>query len=318
MKPMNYGPLKVGVFYDGSYFSHISNYYNYVHPHKRRIHIGGLHDLVRELIAERTNGQARLCHIVDAHFFRGRFSARDANEKTNQLFYDRVFDDVLMYNNVETHYLPVRDQMGRKREKGVDMLLALEAYQLAYMKQLDVVVLLAADGDFVPLVRKLHALGTATMLLGWDFEYEDEETGLTQTTRTSSDLWNEVSYPMAMHELIEEGLADDKPIYRELFVEASSHRYDDYDGTDENDSGITLSPQEYEEVDETLVQDSTIMSLHKGYGFIHYPENNLFFLHEDLVDCGFEDLHLNDPVTFTVSINSKGQRVAKNVKLTSA
>ena len=68
MNPMT--PLKVGVFYDGSYFSHISNYYNYVHPHRRRIHIGGLHELVSDLIGERKGVDGRLCQIVDSHFFR--------------------------------------------------------------------------------------------------------------------------------------------------------------------------------------------------------------------------------------------------------
>ena len=134
---------------------------------------------------------------------------------------------------------------------------------------------------------------------------------LTQTTRTSADLWHEVSFPMAMHDLIEECLSDDTAIYRELFVESTSHKYEENDSSDggfEGQSGDT-------DIDETHVQESTIMSLHKGYGFIHYPENNLFFLHEDLVDCDFEELQLNDPVSFTVSINNKGQRVAKNIKL---
>ena len=95
--------LKVGVFYDGSYYTHVSNYYNYVHDHRRRIHIGGLHDYVRHMVAEREGTKPNLCHIIDAHFFRGRFSAREANEKTNQLYHDRVLDDVMMYKKVKTH-----------------------------------------------------------------------------------------------------------------------------------------------------------------------------------------------------------------------
>ena len=27
-----------------------------------------------------------------------------------------------------------------------------------------------------------------------------------------------------------------------------------------------------------------------GYGFIRYPDNNLFFLHDDLEDADFEEL----------------------------
>jgi cold shock CspA family protein len=297
--------LKVGVFYDGSYFSHVSNYYNYIHAHRRRLHIGGLHDFVKHMVAEREGTKPNLCHIIDAHFFRGRFTAREANEKPNQLYYDRVFDDVLMYNGVQTHYLPVKDLQGRKREKGVDVLMALETYELCMLKRYDVVALVASDGDHVPLVRKLHALGCKTMLLGWDFEFTDQESGELQTTRTSMDLWNEVSYPMPMHDLIEEGLESDDPVVRELFVVRETLR--------ETESEVA------ERLNPVLVDDdrhrSTVMSLMTGYGFIRYPDNNLFFRYEDLQDVSFDQLRVNDEVEFNVAMNNKGQRVARNVTL---
>jgi uncharacterized LabA/DUF88 family protein/cold shock CspA family protein len=299
--------LKVGVFYDGSYFTHVSNYYNYVHTHRRRLHIGGLHDFVKHMVAEKEGTTPNLCHIIDAHFFRGRFTAREANEKPNQLYYDRVFDDVLMYNGVQTHYLPVKDMMGRKREKGIDVLMALETYELCMLKRYDVVALVASDGDHVPLVRKLHALGCKTMLLGWDFEFTDQESGETQTTKTSTDLWNEVSYPLPMHDLIEEGLQADEEVVRELFVLREPRDLD-------ADAAERPVPQ--------LVDDerhrSTIMSLMNGYGFIRYPDNNLFFRHDDLEHVAFEDLHVNDEVEFNVAVNNKGQRVARHVNLINA
>lgn len=297
--------LKVGVFYDGSYFTHVSNYYNYVHPHHRRIHIGGLHDFVKHMVAERENTKINLCHIIDAHFFRGRFTARDANEKPNQLYYDRVFDDVLMYNAVQTHYLPVKDLQGRKREKGVDLLMALETYELCMLKRYDVVVLVASDGDHVPLVRKLHALGCKTMLLGWDFEFVDQDSGETQTTRTSTDLWNEVSYPMPMHDLIDEGLESDDEVVRDIFVVREVMRETDAEAAERANPVL---------VDEERHR-STVMSIMTGYGFIRYPDNNLFFRHEDLLDTSFEDLNVNDEVEFNVAMNNKGQRVARNINV---
>ncbi|HRH38210.1 MAG TPA: NYN domain-containing protein [Flavobacteriales bacterium] len=298
--PMSNRPVKVGVFYDGSYFTHVSNYYNYVHEHRRRLHIGGLHEFIKHSVAEHEGTKASLCHIIDAHFFRGRFSAKDANEKPNQLYYDRVFDDVLMYNGVRAHYLPVKDQQGRKREKGVDVLMALETYELCMLKKIDVAVLVASDGDHVTLVRKLHALGCKTVLLGWDFEYTDQETGELQYTKTSSDLWNEVSHPLPMHDLIEEGLKDDDEVIRELFVQQREP-----------------SLENLERAPATLVDEerhrSTVMSLMNGFGFIRYPDNNLFFRHEDLDDIAFEDLSIGDALEFNVAINAKGQRVAKNI-----
>ncbi|MCB9170721.1 MAG: NYN domain-containing protein [Flavobacteriales bacterium] len=296
--------LKVGVFYDGSYFTHVSNYYNYVHPHHRRIHIGGLHDFIRQMLAEKEGTHPNLCHIIDAHFFRGRFTAREANEKPDQLYYDRVFDDVLMYNAVQPHYLPVKDLMGRKREKGVDVLMALETYELCMLKRYDIVVLIASDGDHVPLVRKLHALGCKTMLLGWDFEFTDQKTGELQTTKTSTDLWNEVSYPMPMHELIDEGLKEDDPVVREMFVVRDTSR--DEGSEEQFDDRAQL------EIDDER-HTSMVMSLHNGYGFIRYPDNNLFFLHDDVEGTGFNELAVGDEVEFNLGINGKGQRIARKI-----
>ena len=295
--------LKVGVFYDGSYFTHVSNYYNYVHPHRRRIHIGGLHDYIRHMVGEREGTHPNLCHIIDAHFFRGRFTAREANEKPNQLYHDRVFDDVLMYNAVQTHYLPVKDLMGRKREKGIDVLMALETYELCMLKRYDIVVLIASDGDHVPLVRKLHALGCKTMLLGWDFEFTDQESGEVQVTKTSTDLWNEVSYPMPMHDLIDEGLRDNDEVVRELFVLRDTT-------VREGEEGAPM-PAALPVDDER--HRSTVMSLHNGYGFIRFPDNNLFFLRDDLIDIPFAELAVGDELEFNVAMNAKGQRVAKRI-----
>ena len=300
--------IKVGVFYDGSYFSHVSNYYNYVHPHRRRLHIGGLHDLIKHTVAEKEGTTPNLCHIIDAHFFRGRFSAKDANEKPNQLYYDRVFDDVLMWNGVQTHYLPVKDLMGRKREKGIDVLMALETYELCMLKRYDVVALIASDGDHVPLVRKLHALGCKTLLLGWDFEYTDEASGEVQTTRTSVDLWNNVTYPLEMTDLVEEGLRANDEVVQDMFVAASSAALRD------GSEGQERSAKETAIVEDTERYTSQIMSLHNGYGFIRFPENNLFFLHDDLIDVEFTTLALGDMMEFNVATNNKGQRVAKRIK----
>ncbi|MBL7952848.1 MAG: NYN domain-containing protein [Flavobacteriales bacterium] len=294
--------VKVGVFYDGSYYTHVSNYYNYVHPHRRRIHIGGLHDFVKHMVAEREGTRPNLCHIIDAHFFRGRFTAREANEKANQLYYDRVFDDVLMYNNVQSHYLPLKDMMGRKKEKGIDVLMALETYELCMLKRYDVVVLVASDGDHVPLVRKLHALGCKTMLLGWDFEFTDAESGEQQYTRTSTDLWNEVSYPLQMHDIIDEGLKEDDELVREFFVLRESQPREMEEG---NASTVIVEEGRHR---------STVMSLMNGYGFIRFPDNNLFFLREDLEDQEFGDLRIGDELEFNVAVNSRGQRVARQIR----
>lgn len=298
--------LKVGIFYDGSYFTHVSNYYNYVHPHHRRLHIGGVHDFIKHMVAEREGTAPSLCHIIDAHFFRGRFSAKDANEKANQLYYDRVFDDVLMYNGVQTHYLPVKDLMGRKREKGIDVLMALETFELCMHKRYDVVALIASDGDHVPLVKKLHGLGCKTMLLGWDFEYIDEASGEVQTTKTSTDLWNAVSYPLEMAEVVEVGLREGDEVVQDMFVLKETLPRD-------SDPERPM-PVPTMQLSDTERYRGEVMSLHNGYGFIRFPDNNVFFLHDDLEGVEFSDLQVGVMLEFNVAFNSRGQRVAKHIQ----
>ena len=133
---------RIGVFYDGNYFLHVSNYYAYHHERRGRISIGGLHEFIRHKIAEEEQKDMHLCQIVDAHYFRGRLSAQEASNEGNRLYYDRLFDDILMMEGVTTHYLPVRTTFsGQRQERGIDVWMALEAFELALHKQFDVLVL---------------------------------------------------------------------------------------------------------------------------------------------------------------------------------
>ncbi|HAD12607.1 MAG TPA: cold-shock protein [Saprospirales bacterium] len=296
---------RIGVFYDGNYFLHVSNYYAYHHERRGRLSIAGLHDFIRYKRAEEEQKDMHLCQIVDAHYFRGRLSAQEASNEGNRLFYDRLFDDILMMEGVTTHYLPVRTtHFGQRQERGIDVWMALEAFELALHKHFDVIVLIASDSDFVPLVRKLHTLGVRVMLFVWDYDFFDEE-GRRRSTVTSQALWEEVTYPMAMEKVINE---DNDPNFsvNKLFVERKRN--------------LTAPGIDAEEITEPIeegeVSRSTIFSLKDGYGFINYPQtNNLFFHFSFLVDTDFNDLREGDMVEFTLSKNDRGEPIARNVKL---
>lgn len=338
---------RVAVFYDGNFFLHVSNYYAFNHPKQSRISIRGLHEFIRHQVAEFEGEDVRRSQIVDAHFFRGRLPALEAQQRGNLLYYERVFDDILMWEGVITHYLPLRNSGGRREEKGIDVWMALEAYELCLMKSIDVVVLISADGDYVPLVRKLNTLGTRVMVLSWDFEFTDQE-GNRIVTRTSQELLEEVTYPVAMHELIENRARKNDPLIQSLFVERKIHdekqrgagdgRFMDtgrtYSTTDEDDEGthvedLPLQGTEVVGPTKTLARPepkiqptinderytSEILSLKNGYGFIRYPNNNLFFHHSDLLNADFLEVREGDPVEFGLGLNKEGDYVAKNVKV---
>ena len=208
--------IRVGVFYDGGYFIHVDKYY---HKRKSRINFRGLHEFILGKVSEMTGGNKEMCKIIDACFFRGRFSLQEMKKKypnDADLLYklrgERIFEEVLLGNDIRPYYLPIKDSHGQKREKGIDSLLALETYELCTMKHYDMVVIIAGDGDHVTLVNKLHAIGCKTMLLGWDFEYKNGLTGNMQATGTSFELYQAVMFPLKMSTVIDELLETDEMV----------------------------------------------------------------------------------------------------------
>lgn len=292
---------RIGVFYDGNYFAHVSNYYNYEHERKSRLSISGLHEFIRSQVAEEEAVDPRFCHIVDAHYFRGRLGSHDVQEP-NRIISERLFDDILMYEGVVTHYLPLRTNQDRKEEKGIDVWMALEAYEMAIHKQFQVLVLIACDSDYVPLVRKLNTLGVRVMVLGWDFEYTDERTQRLRKTVTSLELMKEATYPISMHELIDNKIKRDDIVIRSLFITKERR-------SNQNGNGLFRKP-----LPVGSVQQSTILSLKNGYGFIKMPPNNLYFHWTNIEDGDFNELEEDDLVEFTVDKNDRGQEVAIHVR----
>lgn len=295
--------VRIGVFYDGNYFLHVSNYYNYVHSRRKRLNIGGMHKFIRNLIAREEGTETRYCQVTEAHYFRGRLSAQEASQRGNQLYNDRVFDDILMSEGVITHYLPLRTRSGKKEEKGIDVWLALEAFEQTFYKRFDVLVLITSDGDYVPLIRKLNSIGTKVMVVSWDFEYTDDM-GRDIVTRTSQDLIQEVTYPIPMHEIINNGLKANDPVIINLF---ETQEYSMPAMVASSTSSSILSEND------GSVKRGRTMNMNSGYGFIQFPPNNLFFHYLDVVDCDFSDIEEGDWVEFTIEKNERGQDVAKNV-----
>jgi uncharacterized LabA/DUF88 family protein/cold shock CspA family protein len=301
---------RIGVFYDGNYFLHVSNYYNYVHERQTRLSVAGLHDFIRHKVAQEEGTDYRLSQIVDAHYFRGRLNAKDASQKENSFYYDRVFDDILMSEGVTTHYLPVKPNFkGGKQEKGIDVWLALEAFELAFYKRFSVLVLIASDGDYVPLIRKLNTLGTRVMVLSWDFEYQDQ-LGNNCVTRTSQDLLEEVTYPIAMHEIIDNRVNKSSAQINNLFVPKSEKS--DKIKLKTNTTQIKTIKSTVN--GENEFQEGEIHSIKQGYGFIKYPPNNLFFHYQSVIEIDFNELEPGDKVQFKIVKNDRGENVATEVK----
>jgi uncharacterized LabA/DUF88 family protein/cold shock CspA family protein len=340
MNQMNSPLIRVGVFYDGNYFLKISDYYYFQHERKARISLEGLHEFIRHQVAEEEDVDVRLAQITTSHFFRGRLSATEARDK-DRLFHDRLLDDILMNLGVCTHYMPLKTRDGRLQEKGIDVWLSLEALEMALHKTLDVVVLIAGDSDYVPLIRKLNTVGTRVMLLNWDFKYEDFK-GETRVTRASQHLLEQATYPVAMHAVIDRGLQEQDEVVENMFVtqsepaafapSTSGFSYGNAATATPAAastaapaiSGTAAAPKVVRTSGPTAagpvgtVGISTIKNLKNGFGFVVMPPNNLFFSYADLSEGDFNDLREGDWVEFTVGRNHRDEDCARNVRKVAA
>jgi cold shock CspA family protein len=196
-----------------------------------------------------------------------------------------------------------------------------------------VVVLIAGDSDYVPLIRKLNTVGTRVMLLNWDFKYEDFK-GETRVTRASQHLLEQATYPVAMHAVIDRGLQEQDEVVENMFVTQSEPA-----AFAPTTNGVSFSPPPAAPLIPTpatvgarvvrttgptaagpvgTIGISTIKNLKNGFGFVVMPPNNLFFSYADLSEGDFNDLREGDWVEFTVGRNHRDEDCARNVRKVAA
>jgi uncharacterized LabA/DUF88 family protein len=157
---------RIGIFYDGSYFAYPQRYFY----HKRNLgwlSFKPFHSLIESYIRTKEQGYTDY-RIVHASWTQGLFPSSEAKER--QLRNDRNLQHDLMRAGIEIEYL---SNSASKREKGVDVALAISALQIGLEGKIDIAVLVTGDADLVPLARALMRQGIRVMAVY--FEYEDGE-----------------------------------------------------------------------------------------------------------------------------------------------
>ena len=166
MKPQQYS---IGIFIDGGYYAKINE--GLQKQLSMRMDIKSLFQYIREKISGAYNIPLNDIPITEAHYFRGRYRASDANEK-HLLYSERAFEDTLIENDVVFHYKHLRElEKGNGVtviEKGIDVWFALATYELSTIRNFDFVILITGDADHEMLARKLNALKTKVILLTWN------------------------------------------------------------------------------------------------------------------------------------------------------
>lgn len=220
---------KVGIFIDGTFFLKINSYYRYHHSRKSTLNFKGLFDFIAHKIAEFEGVEKRYVRICELHWFRGRYSTNQLEKKYTDVDYrltqmnnERRIDDIFMYEGLIPHNYPllVDSKTCDAEEKGIDIWLSLETFDIARRSNLETVVIIAGDSCYVPLIKKLISIDCKVAVLGWDFSYEVKlNTGqkYSVTTRTSQSLLEECIYPILMDDIINNNSASDADYINNLF-----------------------------------------------------------------------------------------------------
>ena len=158
---------RIGVFYDGSYFTYARQYYYF----QRKIgwlDFRPLHGLIESYVRNLEQGYNHY-RIVYSSWFQGMYSAGQSDDR--QLRTARNLHQDLMHAGIEPKYTPM-PQSG-VNEKGADVALAVDAVEVGIAGEIDIAVLVTGDGDFVPLARSLMKHGVR--VLAAYFVYDEGE-----------------------------------------------------------------------------------------------------------------------------------------------
>lgn len=186
---------KIGVFYDGGWFTHLSDYCLNQHPIHTRPAIQGIHDAVRWYLAHSQEPAHQMSdyEVVEAHYVRGR------HEGQNVTSFERALHAV----GVQRHDVTYRPG----QEKGADVELALQMSERAAAVPLDVVVLLSGDADLVPAVDRLTRHGVH-VLVPWMHE-KWQENGRERELATARQLADRASEAPGFLDLLYSCLDDE-------------------------------------------------------------------------------------------------------------
>ncbi|WP_394613577.1 NYN domain-containing protein [Lentzea sp. JNUCC 0626] len=195
--------VRIGVFYDGTWFAYLSDFYATAHPRGARISLDGLHDAVRWYVHTETGRPLDECVVAEAHYVRGRIDTPAES-----------FDRALAAAGITRHDLPLHNG----KEKGVDVLLALEAWDRAMTGPLQWVVLLTGDSDFAPLAQRLTGRGVHVIVPVVDIQTVEKPPAW--TPRTAAPLRAATPFTPGFDSLFAPGDQADYPL-RRAFVRSS-------------------------------------------------------------------------------------------------
>ncbi|MDQ5883649.1 MAG: hypothetical protein QG654_563 [Patescibacteria group bacterium] len=176
--------IRAALFIDGRYLTIINNYYRYVSNHKKKFDIISLIKSIHKLTSGSMSKSQEEIAFLHKHLYIG------------------ILDQEQQHFNLEegAEYLKagitchtsrvIKREDGKLSEKGVDTSLTIDAFELVALDEIDVLVIVAGDADFVPLVLKTKKYMKDVFLFYWDIHLSSDHR---QNISTSGKLIGEVN-----------------------------------------------------------------------------------------------------------------------------
>ena len=290
----------VAVFYDGNYISRVSKYYGSNNIVKYRLNMSALHRYILGEVSEIAKEILSDIFVASAHFYRNRHSASEAINRKNQLYRDRISDDVLREENIEGHYMPFSTTTSFQDDAYICSWLSLDLLDEHNTKDFDFVVLIAGDSNYIPLINKFKSKGIDTMVVGWDIVMCG---GNTIDIKTDEKLFS-----AADHSVVVNVALDQTPEKLSKLLTPIASREQEAKQEIKEDESVVEKDENNEEI-----EIGEIMTLKNSYGFIRFPNNNLFFRSQDFIG-DFSALTIGETVEFVITQTDDGESVAKKVQ----
>jgi cold shock CspA family protein len=145
------------------------------------------------------------------------------------------------------------------------------------------------------------------MLTAWDFEWMDRNQQQ-RTTRTAQVLLDEVSYPIMMHQVIQDRSRRNDPLVNGLFIPQKELRAVIAAATVAAAPSLSSATPSAAGPASVDLYAGTIQSLKDGFGFIRPGTGgaNVFFFHAEVTNLDFNELHEGDRVRYKHGRNERG------------
>lgn len=200
---------RIGVFYDGSYFTYAQLHF-YAERQLGWLSFPAFQTMLENFIRDKEPGYFNY-RVVYAGWYQGLFTSTQSSDHQRRIDRNRHID--LMHAGIEPKYVPMSQEQG---EKGIDIAMAVDTLQVCLEGKIDVAILVTGDGDFIPLVRALmkHGIRVATVY----FEYESNR----RKSYASERLLTASNYTLNTTELEKE--RKNQGLFRSLFRQPEKGR----------------------------------------------------------------------------------------------